>query len=346
MQYSHLGHSQLRVSRICLGTMTFGHQNSEREAHAQLDYALERGVNFIDTAEIYPVPTSKKTQGLTEQHIGSWLRARGVREKVIIASKVAGPGDWVAFLRPYEMRLDRKNIAAALEKSLQRLGTDYIDLYQLHWPDRNCNYFGKLGYEHDADDVSVPILATLEALQEQVKAGKIREIGVSNETAWGTLQYLRLAERHNLPRIVSIQNPYNLLNRSFEINLAEVAIREDVPLLSYSPLAFGVLSGKYLHGARPAGARLTLYKGYKRYTNSNGQSATELYVELCRKHGCDPAQTAIAWQLQQPFVGSVIIGATKDTQLQSCIDSITANIPAAVLAGIETINDRFPLPCP
>ena len=344
MQYTQLG--QLRVSRLCLGTMTFGHQNSEQEAHAQLDYACERGINFIDTAEIYPVPLDKHTQGLTEQYIGTWLRARGVREKVIIASKVAGPGDWVACLRPYEVRLNKRNIIAALEQSLRRLGTDYLDLYQLHWPDRNCNYFGKLAYQHDEHDVSVPLAETLSVLQEQLDAGKIRAIGVSNETAWGTLHCVRLAERKGLPRIISIQNPYNLLNRSFEINLAEVAMREDVPLLSYSPLAFGVLSGKYLNGARPKGARLTLFRGYTRYSTTNGQAATECYVKLCRKHDCDPAQVAIAWQLQHPYVGSVIIGATTIAQLKSCIDSAALEIPPAVMTGIETINTRYPLPCP
>ena len=346
MDYTQLGCSQLRVARICLGTMTYGHQNNEHEAHAQLDYALERGINFIDTAEIYPVPLNKQTQGLTEQYIGTWLRARGVREKVIIASKVAGPGEWVACLRPYEVRLNKKNIVAALEQSLQRLGTDYIDLYQLHWPDRNCNYFGQLAYQHDEQDVSVPLAETLAVLQEQLEAGKIRAVGISNETAWGTMQCVQLAEKQSLPRIASIQNPYNLLNRSFDINLAEVALREDVPLLSYSPLAFGVLSGKYLGGVKPKGARLTLYKGYKRYTNANGLAATKLYVELCKKHGCDPAQVAIAWQLQQPFVGSVIIGATTQAQLASDIDSVELQLPPAVLEGIEAINVRYPLPCP
>lgn len=346
MEYTRLGRSELRVSRLCLGTMTFGHQNSELEAHAQLDYALARGVNFIDTAEIYPVPLSEKTQGLTERYIGSWLRARGGRDKVIVASKVAGPGDWVSCLRPYEVCLDRRNIVVALEQSLRRLGTDYIDLYQLHWPDRNCNYFGKLGYEHDEDDVSVPLAETLGVLQEQIEAGKIRAVGLSNETAWGTMQCVRLAERENLPRPVAIQNPYNLLNRSFEIGLAEIAHREDVPLLSYSPLAFGVLSGKYLNGARPKGARLTLYEGYKRYTNTNGLAATECYVNLCREHNCDPAQTAIAWQLRQPFVGSVIIGATTQTQLASNIDSAELDVSPALLDGIEDINTRYPLPCP
>ena len=261
MQYDILGQSNLNVSRICLGTMTYGHQNTEADAHAQLDYATAHGVNFIDTAEIYPVPAKKETQGLTEKYIGSWLRQRGRRDEVIIASKVAGPGNWVSFLRPYEVRLNKKNIVSALEQSLQRLNTDYIDLYQLHWPDRNCNYFGKLGYEHDADDVSVPITETLTVLQKLITAGKIRYVGVSNETAWGTLEYIRLSRDTDLPPIISIQNPYNILNRSFEIGLAEVAIRENVPLLAYSPLAFGVLSGKYLDGARPANARLTLYKG-------------------------------------------------------------------------------------
>ena len=347
MDYRTLGNSSLRVSSICLGTMTYGHQNSEQDAHSQLDYALEHGVNFIDTAEMYPVPAKKETQGLTEAYIGSWLKkCPAKRSEVIIASKVAGRGDWVSFLRPYPVCLNRRNIISALDNSLKRLGTDYLDLYQLHWADRPCNYFGQLGYQHIDDKESVPIEETLTVLNELVDAGKIRYIGVSNETAWGTMHYLRLADKQNLPRIVSIQNPYNLLNRSFDINLAEIAIRESVPLLAYSPLAFGVLSGKYLQGKKPANARLTLFSGYKRYTTEAGNSATREFVNLCQKYQLDPSQIAITYLLQQLHVGSVIIGATTVAQLQTNIAAADISIPPAVAEGIEKINKRYSIPCP
>ncbi|MDU5191442.1 MAG: NADP(H)-dependent aldo-keto reductase, partial [Mixta calida] len=257
MHYHRIPHSTLEVSQLGLGTMTFGEQNSEADAHAQLDLAVSCGINLIDTAEMYPVPPRPETQGLTEQYIGSWLKARGNRDKIVLASKVAGPSRGNdAGIRPGQV-LDRKNIRVALEASLKRLNTDYIDLYQVHWPQRQTNCFGKLGYQYTDSSVPVTLLETLEALAEQVRAGKIRYVGVSNETPWGVMRYLQLAEKHELPRIVSIQNPYSLLNRSFEVGLAEISQHEGVELLAYSSLAFGTLSGKYLNGARPAGARNT-----------------------------------------------------------------------------------------
>ncbi len=266
MHYHRIPHSTLEVSQLGLGTMTFGEQNSEADAHAQLDLAIRSGINFIDTAEMYPVPPRPETQGLTEQYIGSWLKQRGSRDKIILASKVAGPSRGNdASIRP-DMALDRKNIRAALDASLKRLNTDYLDLYQLHWPQRQTNYFGKLGYQYSETTAQVTLLETLEALTEQVRAGKIRYIGVSNETAWGVMRYLQLAEKHELPRIISIQNPYSLLNRSFEVGLAEISQHEGVELLAYSSLAFGTLSGKYLNGAQPAGARNTLFTRFTRYS--------------------------------------------------------------------------------
>jgi len=271
MHYHRIPHSTLEVSQLGLGTMTFGEQNSEADAHAQLDLAIRSGINFIDTAEMYPVPPRPETQGLTEQYIGSWLKQRGSRDKIILASKVAGPSRGNdASIRP-DMALDRKNIRAALDASLKRLNTDYLDLYQLHWPQRQTNYFGKLGYQYSETTAQVTLLETLEALTEQVRAGKIRYIGVSNETAWGVMRYLQLAEKHELPRIISIQNPYSLLNRSFEVGLAEISQHEGVELLAYSSLAFGTLSGKYLNGAQPAGARNTLFSRFTRYSGEQSQ---------------------------------------------------------------------------
>ena len=283
MQYRNLGRTDLRVSTICLGSMTWGEQNTEAEAHAQLDMALEAGVNFVDAAEMYPFPAREETTGETERCIGRWIKGRSNRDKVVIATKVLGPASgWLTWIRGGNTHLDRVNIEAAIDGSLERLQTDYIDLYQLHWPDRSTNYFSKLGYQHDPNESAIPIHETLEVMSDLVRAGKIRHIGVSNETPWGTMTYLEYAERNHLSRIVSIQNPYNLLNRTFEIGLAEVAHREEVGLLPYSPLGFGVLTGKYLEGAQPAEARLTLYKQYSRYMNDAGIRATEAYVKLAR----------------------------------------------------------------
>lgn len=346
MQYHRIPHSSLEVSVLGLGTMTFGEQNSEADAHAQLDYALAAGINLIDTAEMYPVPPRPETQGLTEQYIGSWIKARGNRDKIVLASKVSGPirgND--AGIRP-QQALDRKNIRAALDASLKRLNTDYLDLYQLHWPQRTTNCFGKLNYQYTDEKATIPLLETLEALTEQVRAGKIRYIGVSNETPWGVMRYLQLAEKHELPRIVSIQNPYSLLNRSFEIGLAEISQHEGIELLAYSSLAFGTLSGKYLNGAKPAGARNTLFSRFTRYSSAQSQAAIAEYVALAKKHGLDPSQMALAFVRQQPFVASTLLGATTLEQLKINIDSFDVVLNEDVLQALEEIHSRFTIPAP
>lgn len=345
MIYQTLANTDLNISKLCLGTMTWGEQNTEQEAHEQLDYALAQGINFIDTAEMYPVPPMGETQGRTERYIGNWLSARSNRDKVILATKVAGPGDWMTYLRGGP-RLNKAHIQQALDDSLQRLQTDYIDLYQLHWPDRNTNFFGQLSYHHDDEEDNTPLLESLEALSEQVKAGKIRHIGVSNETPWGLMKYLQLAQQHDLPRMVSIQNPYNLLNRTFETGLAEIAHREQIPLLAYSPLGFGVLSGKYLEGQWPEKGRLTLYKRFQRYTSEKAEQATRAYVELARAHGLDPAQMALAFVTGRSFMGSNIIGATTMEQLKSNIASAELTLSEEVLTGIDTIHQQMTNPCP
>jgi aryl-alcohol dehydrogenase-like predicted oxidoreductase len=350
MQYRRLGRSDIEVSAICLGTMTWGEQNSEAEAHAQLDFARERGINFIDAAEMYPVPPRAETAGRTEAHIGTWLKARGGRDRIVLATKVVGRSNqtWLrgAGSGLGETRLDRQQIFAAMDASLKRLQTDYVDLYQVHWPDRATNTFGQLGYAPKADGDAIPIEETLAALGELVKAGKARMIGVSNETPWGLMRYLRAAETAALPRPVSIQNAYSLLNRSFEVGLAECACREEVGLLAYSPLGMGVLTGKYLDGARPAGARLTLFSRFQRYGTAEGQRATADYVALARRHGLDPAQMALAFVNSRPFVTATIIGATSLAQLAADIASIDLVLGDEVLAGIEAIHRGQPNPCP
>lgn len=347
MQYRQLGTTDIQVSALCLGTMTFGEQNSEAESHAQLDQALVAGINFIDTAEIYPVPSQQKTQGLTEAFIGSWLNQRRCRDQVILATKVCGPADWLPYMRGGQTRLNRQHIVAALEASLLRLQTEVIDLYQLHWPDRSTNYFGQLGYQHQTGEQSIPLEETLEALHQLVQAGKIRFIGVSNETPWGVMNYLQLAQQAGLPRIVSIQNPYNLLNRTFEIGLAEIAIREQCGLLAYSPLAFGRLSGKYLQGT-PENARLTLYPNsrFTRYSNPESEWATRAYVELAQEFNLSPAQMALAWVTSRPFVTANIIGATTLDQLRTNLNSIDLVLSDAVLTRIEQIHQQQPNPAP
>ena len=346
MEYRQLGHSDIKVSVICLGTMTWGEQNTESEAHQQLDYALERGVNFIDTAELYPVPPRAETYGLTEQYIGTWLKQRNNRDQIILASKVASRGDWITYMRDDNICLDRKNIEAALEKSLQRLQTDYIDLYQLHWPDRNTNFFGKLGFEYDPNDNPVSIEETLEVINDIIKSGKVRYFGLSNETPWGAMQFVKLAEQKNYPKPVSIQNPYNLLNRSYEIGLSEVSHRENMGLLAYSPLGFGVLSGKYLNNARPAGARLTLFDRFDRYTNDNALRATEEYVAIAKRHKLDPAQMALAYVNSRSFLTANIIGATNMEQLKSDMDSIDLTLDEDVITEIESAHTAIPNPSP
>ena len=345
MRYQTLGNTDLSVSKLCLGTMTWGEQNTEAQAHEQLDYALEQGINFIDTAEMYPVPPKADTQGKTEQYIGSWIKSRHSRDKVILASKAAGPGEWLSYLRGGP-RLNKQHLQQALDNSLKRLETDYLDLYQLHWPDRNTNFFGQISYQHQDDESATPLLETLDALNDFVKAGKIRHIGVSNETPWGLMNYLQLAKEHDLHRMASIQNPYNLLNRTFEIALAEIAHREQVPLLAYSPLAFGALSGKYLKGARPANARLTLYTRFQRYTSAKAEQTIQAYVDLAQQHQLDPSQMALAFVNSRRFLGANIIGATSMEQLKINIESINLELNEDVLAGIESIQQDITNPCP
>ena len=351
MIYNELGRTGIQVSRICLGTMTWGRQNTQDDGFEQMDYALDQGVNFFDTAELYSVPPSAETYGATEKIIGNWFKARGNRDKVILASKIAcknvnDQNPPIDYMRDGDMKLDRANISAAVDASLQRLQTDYIDLYQVHWPERRTNFFGRLGYEHDGDDTSTPIEETLDALAEIVKSGKVRAIGLSNETPWGLMRFLTLAEQKGLPRVASVQNPYSLLNRTYEVGLAEMSIREDCGLLAYSPLAFGVLSGKYVGGARPKGARLTLFPYFDRYVRGHTERVTERYVELARQHGLDPAQMALAFVNQQPFLTANIIGATTIDQLKSNIASLDVTLSAEVLEGISTIHGEMPNPAP
>lgn len=348
MELRELGTTGIKVSALCLGTMTWGEQNTPDEAFAQMDLAVERGINFFDTAEMYAVPPTEKSYGTTETIIGHWFRARpGMRQKIVLASKVCGQGDWLPHVRDGKPRLNRQHIEAAIDGSLKRLQTDYLDLYQMHWPDRNTNFFGKLGYRHVAkDEIQTPIAETLEVLADLVKAGKVRHVGVSNETPWGTMRYLAEADARGLPRIVSVQNPYNLLNRTYEIGMAEISHRENVGLLVYSPLAFGVLSGKYLGGARPENARITLFKRFSRYTNPQAEIATAKYVALARAHGLDPVQMALQFVTTRPFVASNIIGATSVAQLETNIASTGVTLSEEVLKGIEAIHVEQPNPAP
>jgi aryl-alcohol dehydrogenase-like predicted oxidoreductase len=346
MDYRRLGRTDIEVSRVCLGTMTFGEQNTEAEAHEQLSLAYDRGINFIDAAEMYPVPPRPETQGLTERYIGSWLKASGLRDKVVIATKVIGAARDMKHFRDGNSRLDRANIRAAVEASLSRLGTDRIDLYQLHWPDRKTTTFGQTTYVHEIDPDEVPIATTLEALGELVQEGKVRAVGLSNETPWGTMRFLALAEERGLPRMASIQNAYSLVNRTFEQGLAEVALREDCGLLAYSPLGGGTLSGTYLNGARPEGARMTLFKRFTRYDRPEGIEAIGRYVALAREHGLDPAQMALAFVHRQPFVTSTIIGATKMEQLKADLAAFELTLSDEVLTQIEAIQRAIPNPCP
>ena len=350
MQYQPLGNTDIQVSLIGLGTMTWGEQNTEAEGHQQLDAAIAAGVNFIDTAEMYSVPPRPETYGSTEKIIGTWFKQRGNREQVILATKAAGPAKLLpqaTHVRGGVSHFNRKNLEEALNGSLQRLQTDYIDLYQLHWPDRPTNHFGRLGYTYESDEEdTAPILKTLEVLGDFVKSGKVRHVGVSNETPWGVSQFLQHAREQGWPRIVSIQNPYSLLNRTFEIGLAEFAHREQVGLLAYSPLAFGVLSGKYLHGARPAGARLTLFERFARYNSPQAEAATQAYVDLAKQHGLDPAQLALAYVNSRPFTTSTLIGATTLEQLATDIASVNVQLNAEVLEKIEAIHLANPNPSP
>jgi len=349
MEYRALGRTGIQVSLICLGTMTWGSQNSEADAHAQLDHGIGEGVNFIDTAEAYPVtPVARETQFLTETYIGNWIAGRGRREDIVLATKVAGPSrDPVRKFRGGNNRLDRRNIEQAVEDSLRRLRTDYIDLYQVHWPDRSVPSFGVRGLSRLDDTAeTVPIEETLGALADLVRAGKIRHFGVSNETPWGVSEYLRLSREKELPRVASIQNAYSLLNRTFEYGLSEFALREQVSLLAYSPLAGGNLTGKYLGGQIPKGSRRDVSRQFVRYDLPGQATASARYVAIAQAYGLNPAQLALAFVNSRPFVTSTIIGATSLEQLKIDIASVQVQLKPDALAAIEAIHRDLPDPCP
>jgi aryl-alcohol dehydrogenase-like predicted oxidoreductase len=349
MQYRQLGRTDISVSAICLGTMTWGQQNTEQEGHAQLDYAFGRGINFIDTAEMYAIPPRAETQGSTERIVGAWLHNRGVRDKVILATKVAGPSG-ATYLRADGRApcLNRANIREALEGSLRRLRTDYVDLYQVHWPDRKLPLFGGVspGGAAGSGRVEVPIEETLGALAELVAEGKIRHVGLSNETAWGVSRYLHLAETGHGPRVVSVQNAYNLLNRVYEHGLSEFSEREGVGLLAYSPLGQGYLSGKYQGGARPEGARTTLFNRGGRYEKPGAAEAIESYLAIARDFGLDPSQLALAFVTSRDFVTSNIIGATSMAQLEVDIASVDVVLTPEIEARIEAAYQVHGSPAP
>ena len=344
MEYRQLGRTDVNVSKICLGTMTWGEQNSEKEAHEQMDYAVAAGINFFDAAEMYPVPPKPETQGRTESFIGSWLAKQGRRDQIVLASKVASTG--ADYVRP-DANLRAKQIVEAVNNSLQRLQTDYIDLYQLHWPSRPVNNFGKLGYQYmQRSAAEVTIEESLRACDQLIQAGKIRYLGLSNETPWGVSEFLRCARDFGLARVVSIQNPYSLLNRSFEIGLAEFADREDIGLLAYSPLAMGVLSGKYRHGAMPENSRLALFTRFQRYSSQVAMDTAERYLQIADRHDLRPAQMALAYVNDRPFVTSTIIGATSLAQLQENIGSADVMLTEEVVTEIEQVHASQSNPCP
>ena len=345
MLFRDIPHSDLSVSLIGLGTMTWGEQNTEAEGHEQMDYALERGINLFDTAEMYPVPPRAETCHETERIIGTWLADRGTRDQIVLATKVAGPGSHVSHIRNGG-GLDRKNLTEALEGSLQRLQTDRIDLYQLHWPDRPVPLFGTRDFSPPKNDDSVPLEETLNVLADLRKEGKIRHVGLSNETPWGAMKCLQLAEAKALPRMVTIQNSYNLLNRCFDTGLSEICHQEGMRLLAYSPLAFGRLSGKYRGGKKPEGARITLWERFARYNGPNADRAIDEYAKIAEDAGLDFAQMCLAWINNRPHVASNLIGATAMEQLKANIDSVDLQLPGEVRKAIDSVHHRIPNPCP
>lgn len=343
MKYRRLGKSELQVSEFALGTMTFGEQNTLADAREQLDYAVAQGVNFIDTAEMYPVPGKAETQGRTEEYVGHWLRGRQ-RDKIILATKVAGPSRGFDWIRNGPKSIDRANILSAIDASLRRLQTDYVDLYQIHWPARNVPMFGKSDYDPALEHPATPVEEQLTVLSELVQSGKVRYIGVSNETPWGVAEFIKVAERLGLQRIVSIQNPYNLINRTFETSLHEMCYREQIGLLAYSPLAFGLLSGKYVKNAEEKG-RMTLFPAFgQRYRKRNVPAAVAAYAELAQQLGLSPAQLALGFLRSRPFVTSTIVGATSMAQLQENLASRELNTEQ--LHAVEQIHLQYPNPAP
>ena len=346
MNYKKLGNTELDVSTICLGTMTWGEQNTQKEAFEQMDYSLENGVNFWDTAELYSVPPKAETFGHTEIIIGNWFEKTKKRDKVIIATKVCGNTS-NKYIRGGGNNFGKNKISQALDESLKRLKTDYIDLYQLHWPERNTNFFGKHGYEHDENDKGwTPFEEILESLEKFINQGKIRHIGLSNETAWGLSKFLELSKLKDLPRMMSVQNPYNLLNRTYEVGLAEISVREKSGLLAYSPLAFGYLTGKYRNNNLPEKSRMKLFKDFTRYKNENGQKAIDEYYNISKKFNVDFTHMSLKFCEIQPFVTSVIIGATTMEQLKTNIESVNVTLTDEIINEINKIQKKYPNPCP
>ena len=345
MDYNLLPGTEIKVSKICLGTMTFGRQNNEKEGHDQMDYSYDRGINFFDTAELYPVPPSPETQGKTEKIIGSWLKKTGKRDKIIIASKVAGPSSFSQHIRK-NMSYSKATINEAINNSLKRLRTDYIDLYQIHWPERVTNFFGKRGYEfHKEDQWQYNFDLILDVLNENIKEGKIRNIGISNETPWGLMKYVN-ESNENRPKIISIQNPYSLLNRTFEIGNSEICHKENIGLLAYSPLGFGTLTGKYLGGNMPKNARLTLFPHYDRFSNKESKKAIQKYYDLAKENGMSLTTMALSFVNDRSFVTSNIIGATSIDQLKENIDSYKVFLSDELLDKINIIHNNQPNPAP
>ena len=346
MKYTILPNTATKVSKICLGTMTWGNQNTEAEGHEQMDYALAQGVNFFDTAELYSVPATPETYGATEKIIGSWFKKTGNRDKIVLASKIAGGGDYTKHIRAGGFT--KQNIIDAVEGSLGRLQTDYLDLYQLHWPSRGVNCFGIRDYPYKTSAKETENhLEILETLSDLVKQGKIKHIGLSNETPWGTMKYLQTSEQHNLPKISTIQNSYSLIHRGYEVGMSEVSMRENVGLLVYSPLAQGVLSGKYLKGNLPEGARGTLFPRFiARYMSESSLKAVTAYLKIANKHGLSLTELSLAYVNQLPFVTSNIIGATKMPQLKENINAINIHLSEEILNEIEAVHTLIPNPAP
>ena len=344
MKYTKIPHTDISVSKICLGTMTFGNQNTEAEAHEQMDYALANGVNFFDTAEMYAVPPSAATQGKTEEYIGTWFQKNKNRDQVVLATKITGPSRGMTWIRK-DLNFSKASIKTALEGSLKRLQTDYVDLYQLHWPERNVNIFSQRNYKHDPDEAwEDNFNEVLHALEGFVKEGKIRALGISNETPYGTMRFLEESKK-GLPRMKTIQNAYSLLNRTFEYGLSEIAMREQIGLLAYSPLGFGVLTGKYLHSA-PKDGRISLFPQYKRYSSDEATQAVKRYLTIANEAGISLTHLSLAFINQQPFVTSNIIGATKMDQLKENISSINVTLSDEVLSAIEEVHQSIPDPAP
>lgn len=345
MDYTVLPSTDIKVSKLCLGTMTFGNQNTEAEGHAQLDYALERGINFFDTAELYPVPATPKTYADTERIMGNWFKKTGKRDQIVLTSKIAGSGDYTAHIRDHE-HFSPKHLREAVEGSLKRLQTDYLDLYQLHWPERKTNFFSVRGYRNHPDndpweDNFEEILATLATLIEE---GKIKQIGLSNETPWGIMRFVELAKQ-GYPKMITVQNPYNLLNRLFEVGNSEVCMREDMGLLAYSPLGFGRLTGKYRNGM-PENSRFKLFPNLARFNGENSIKATESYYQVAQEFGLSLTQMALAFVTSRPFVTANIIGASSLDQLKENIDSIELNLSKEMLKAIEKVQESIPNPAP